>query len=145
MHRPSRTALEDRVEGDETGGVFGVSFGQFVPYDDHGNAARQANHDKASHVFGIATQENDGEGKHQKRANHPILQQREAEDFLVAEDLAQFFVADFSQRRVHHQDESHGNGNRSRANAEAIEKGHDPGQRPSRRYPNQHGGENPQR
>ena len=39
----------------------------------------------------------------------PISQfckQRQRQDFLVAEDFAQLFVADLRERRIHHQDEA---------------------------------------
>ena len=45
--------LEDRVEGHQAGAVLGVALGQIVPDDDHGDAARQADHDEADHVLGL--------------------------------------------------------------------------------------------
>ena len=49
--------LEDRVEGDQPGAVFGIALGQVVPDDDHGDATRQPDHDQAHHVLGLVVQE----------------------------------------------------------------------------------------
>ena len=72
--------LEDAVEGHETGGVLRVALGQLVPDDDHGDAARQADHDEPDHVLGVVVQEDDGQEEHQERPDDPVLHQREAED-----------------------------------------------------------------
>src|SRR3990170_468447 len=50
--------LENAVEGYNPGGVFRVASGQFVPHDDHGDTARQTDHDQPYHILGIAAQEN---------------------------------------------------------------------------------------
>ena len=72
------------------------TFGQLVPDDDHGDAARQADHDEAGHVFGIAAQEDDGEREHEDRPDDPVLHQGERQHFLVAKDLVQFLVANLA-------------------------------------------------
>ena len=46
--------LEDGVEGDEPRAVLRVPFREVVPHDDHGDAAGQADHDEAHHVFRVA-------------------------------------------------------------------------------------------
>ena len=136
--------LEDRVERDEAGGVFVVSFRQFIPDDHHGDAARQADHDEARHVLGIAAQEDDCQRKHQHRADHPVLHQGEKQDFLVPEDFSEFLIADFGERRVHHQDQADGNGNRCSADRKAIQKRHSAREDPARPNPDEHGGEDPE-
>ena len=102
--------LEDRVEGHQPGRILRVALGQVVPHDDHGNAPGQADHDQADHELRLAAQERDGQHEHQNRADDPVLQQREAQHLVVAEDVAQLFVLHLGQRRVHHQDEAQGNG-----------------------------------
>ena len=37
--------------------------------------------------------------EHQNRSDHPVLEQRDTENFPVGEHFAQFFVAYFGQRR----------------------------------------------
>ena len=84
-------------------------FGQFVPDDHHGDAARQPDHDQAGHVFGITAQEDDRQGEHQDRTDDPVLQQGEPQDLPVAEDVPQLLVVHLGERRVHHQDQPDGN------------------------------------
>ena len=65
--------------------------------------------------MGEISQENNGESKHQDRPDHPVLDKRDAENFPVFENIAQFFVADFCERGIHHQDQSERNGDIGRA------------------------------
>ena len=104
--------LEHRVERDQAGGVFRVTLRQLVPDDDHRDAPGEADHDQADHVLVIGdhrrgrraqrrrhdVQEDQREGEHQDRADDPVLDERQREDLRVAEDLAQFLVADLRQR-----------------------------------------------
>ncbi len=72
--------LEDGVEGHQPGGVLVVALGQLVPDDDHGDAARQPDHDQPDHVVGIGpeeAQEEDGQEEHQHRPDEPVLHQRQ--------------------------------------------------------------------
>ena len=85
-------------------------FGQVVPDDDHGDAAGQADHDQADHVLRVAAQEEDRQHEHQDGADDPVLHEREAEDLVVAEDLAQLLVLHLGQGRIHHQDQADGDG-----------------------------------
>ena len=119
--------LEDAVERHQPGGVFGVAFGQLVPDDHHGDAARQADHDQPDHVLGIAAQEDDRQHEHQDRADDPVLEQRQAQHLPVAEDVAQFFVLHFGQRRVHHQDQADGDGDIGGAHGNWLMKPSTPG------------------
>ncbi len=59
--------------------------------------------------------------EHQDGADDPVLNEREAQDFLVPEDLAEFLILDLGQRRVHHEDKADGNGNVGRADLEAVD------------------------
>src|SRR5450756_213309 len=58
--------LEDAVEGHQAGGVLGVALGQLVPDDDHGDAARQADHDEADHVLRVVVQKDDRQEEHEE-------------------------------------------------------------------------------
>ncbi len=114
--------LEDAVEGHQPSSVFRVSLRQFVPDNHHRNAAGQADHDEAHHVLRVVVQEQDGQGEHQYRADQPVLHERQTENLPVAEDLAHFLVADFRQRRVHHQDQTDGDRDVGRSNLEAVDR-----------------------
>ena len=114
--------LEDAVEGHQPGGILGITFGQLVPHDHHGDAARQADHDQPSHVFGIVVQEDDRQHEHQDGADDPVLQQRQAQHLPVAENLAQLVIMHFGQRRVHHQDQADGDGDVGGANRNGLVK-----------------------
>ena len=92
---------------------------------------------------GYPRKKDDRQRKHQDGTNHPVLHQRQQEDFLVAEHFSHFLVADFGERRVHHQDQPGGDWNRGRAHAEAIQKRNDTGQRPSGEDADEHGGKDP--
>ena len=97
--------LEYRVEGHEPRGVLRISFRQVVPYDNHGDAARQPHHDEAGHVFRVVpyhSQKQDCQEEHQYRPDDPVLHKRKHEHAPVAEDLAQLLVFHLGQRRVHH-------------------------------------------
>ena len=74
--------MEDGIERHQPGAVFGVALGQFVPYDDHGDAARQADHDEPDHVLGIAAQEEHGEDEHEHGADEPVLDQGQGQDLF---------------------------------------------------------------
>src|SRR6187402_549429 len=88
-------------------------------------------------------QEDRREREHQHWADHPVLHQRQAENPLVTEDLAQLFVADFSQWREHHDDEANGYGNICCPGLEAIHEGRGAGNKVPDAYPHGHREENP--
>ena len=115
--------LKDAVDGDQASDVIRVAFRQFVPDQHHRNAAGDADQDQAAHIGRFAAQEDDGEEKHQHRADEPVLHQRQTEHALVAEDLAQLLVAHLRQRREHHDDQADGDGNIRRAGLKAIDEG----------------------
>ena len=137
--------LEDRVEGDQAGAVFGVALGQVVPDDDHGDAAGEADHDEPDHVLGLVAQEEHGQAEHQDRANDPVLHERQPEDLGVAEDRAHLLVADLGQRRVHHQDEADGDGNVGRPDVESVDQRDDSRDQVSAADADRHGDEDPER
>src|SRR5664280_342642 len=55
--KPGKSAvkknLKNTVESNQARGIFRIAFGQFIPDDDHRDAAREPNHDQAHHVFGL--------------------------------------------------------------------------------------------
>ncbi len=137
--------LKDRVEGHQSRAVFGIALGQVIPHDDHGDAAGEADHDEAHHVLGLVAQKEQRQPGHQHRPHHPVLQQGQAKHALVAEDLAQLFVANLGQRRVHHQDEPDGDGPRRRSRAAGAIQALDGVRKPEAHGdPDPHGHENPQ-
>ena len=87
--------LEKRIEGHQASRIFRIASRQFVPHDDHRDAACETDHDQSSHVFRISAQEDDGQNKHQNRPDNPVLHERKAEHALVAKDLVQFSYRTF--------------------------------------------------
>ena len=65
--------LEDRVERDEPGAVFGVPLGEIVPNDDHRDTTSEADEDEAEHVLGLVTKKHHREREHQEGADEPVL------------------------------------------------------------------------
>ena len=100
--------LKDAVDGNQPSNVIRVAFRKFIPDQHHCDAAGDADQDQAAHIGGLAPQENYGQEEHQHRADKPVLHERQPENALVAEDLAQLFVAHLRQRRKHHDDEADG-------------------------------------
>ena len=137
--------LEDAVEGHEAGGVLGVAPGQLVPDDHHGDAARQADHDEADHVLGVVVQEDDGQEEHQERADEPVLHEREAEDLVVAEDVAELLVLHLGERRIHHHDEADGDGDVGRAHRPLLDELGQAREGPAEDHADGHGEEDPER
>jgi hypothetical protein len=135
--------LEDGVEGYEPGGVLGVSLGELVPDDDHGDAARQADHDEPDHVLGVVVQEDDRQEEHEERADDPVLHQRETEDLVVAEDLAELLVLHLGERRIHHHDEPDGDGDVGRPDVEPVDEAGHAGEGPTEEHADGHGKEDP--
>ena len=123
--------LENGVKGHQSGAVFRVPRGQFVPDDDHGNTAGQADHDQTHHVFRVAGQKKDGQKKHQDGTDDPVLDQGKEQDPVIFKDFAQFLVLDLGQRGIHHQDQTDGNGDIGGPGLEEVpELGH-----PGKKYP----------
>ena len=137
--------LKDRIEGNQTGRVLGRALGDLVPDDDHGDAARQTDHDQADHVFRLVGQKDDGQREHQERPDDPVLEQRQAEDLAVGEDIGQFLVAHLGERRIHHQDQAQGNRDVGRADLEGIDEILGPRHEVAERDAQPHGGEDPDR
>ena len=137
--------LKDAVEGHQSGGVIGVSLRQLIPHNHHGDAARQANQNQPGPVLRIAAQKDDRQRKHQHRADHPVLHQREAQHLAIAKDLAQPLILHLGQRRIHHQDQAHGDGNVRRARLIALQqRGHIRHKAPQRNA-GRHGQKDPKR
>ena len=137
--------LKDAVDGDETGNVVGVAFGQFVPHQHHCDAAGDADQDQAAHVGRFTAQKDDCEQEHQHGADEPVLHQREPEDALVAKDLAQLLVADLRQRRKHHDDEADGDRDVRRAGLKAVDEAGRGRNEVTDRDADRHGEEDPER
>ena len=137
--------LEDAVEGDEAGGVLGVALGELVPDDDHGDAARQADHDEADHVLGVVVQEDDRQEEHEQRPDDPVLHQREPEDPVVAKDVAELLVLHLGERRIHHHDEADGDGDVGGADVERVDEVGHAGEGPAQEHADGHGEEDPER
>ena len=135
--------LEERIEGHQAGRVFRVALGQFIPHDDHGNAPRQADHDQPGHVFRIAAQEYNRQTEHQDRPHHPVLHERQTEHLLVAKDFVQFLVSHLGERRIHHDNQSHGDRDGRSSNAETVQKWHHSGHKPPEHDPGSHGRKDP--
>ena len=106
-----------------------VALGQVVPDDDHGDAAGQADHDQAVHVLGLVAEEDDGQGEHQERSDDPVLDEGQAENLDVLEDVAELLVFHLGQGRIHHQDQADGDGDVGRARLELVDEADDAGTR----------------
>ncbi len=113
--------LEDRVEGDQARRILRGTLGELVPDDHHRDAARQADHDEADHVFRLVVQEDDRQREHQHRPDDPVLHQRQRQHLPVAEDVGQLLVAHLRKRRVHHQHQADRDGDVGRSDLEAID------------------------
>ena len=53
-------------------------------------------------VFRIAVKKNNRQKEHENRSDYPVLDKRETEYLFVSEDLAEFFILYFCERRIHH-------------------------------------------
>jgi hypothetical protein len=91
------------------------------------DAPRQADHDQARHVRGIPAEEEEREGEHEDRADDPVLQEGQAEDLPIAEDVPELFVAHLCEGRVHHEDETDRYGNVGCSDLESIDEPFHPG------------------
>jgi hypothetical protein len=76
-------------------------------------------------------------------SDQPILDERQPEHPLVAEDLMQFLVANFGEWRVHHHDQPDRDRNRCCSHTEAIEERNYARDEPPENDANEHGAENP--
>ena len=137
--------LEDGVEGDEAGSVLGVALGELVPDDHHRDAAREAHHDESDHELRVVVQEDDRQQEHDDRPDDPVLHQREAEDPVVAEDVAEFLVAHLGERRIHHHDEADGDGDVGGAHGPLLDELRDALVGPAEADADEHGEEDPER
>ena len=115
--------LEYRIKRHKTSGVFRITAGKVVPDDHHRDAPCEADHDETDHVFGIGVEKDDRKNEHQNGTDDPVLDEREAKDFLISEYFAELLILDLRKWRVHHQDKTDGNGNVGRANLEAVDEG----------------------
>ena len=98
---------------------------------------------RPGHVLGIVAQEDDREREHQHGPITQFCTSESASTCLLRKTSSQLLVAHLRQRRVHHQDQADGDGDRCRADAEAVEKRHDARDEPARADPERHGGEDP--
>ncbi len=65
--------LEDAVEGDQPGRVFGVSTGEPVLDHDHRDAAGKTDQDKPGQIVWLVLQKRRRQTEHQKRPDDPVL------------------------------------------------------------------------
>ena len=136
--------LEDRVEGDEPRTVLRVALRKLIPHDDHGDAAGEADHDEAHHVFRVTPQEYDGQDEHQDGADHPVLHERQAEHLDVLEHLAELLVPHLRKGRVHHENQADGDGNVGGPALELVPEIDDAGKDIAPADADEHGEEDPQ-
>ena len=113
--------LKDAVDGDQSGNIIRVAVRQFIPHHDHCDAARNADQDESAHISRLAAKKHNGEDKHQRRTDKPVLDQRQAEHALVAEDIMQLLVSNLCQRREHHDDQPNGDGDIRCAALKAVD------------------------
>ena len=116
----------------------GVTLGQIVPDDDHGDAAGQADQDQPHHIFVVSGEKGHRQPEHQNRSDQPVLDQRQGQHLGVAEDLVQLLVAHLGQGRIHHQNQADGDGQVGGADLEGVDNLADPrdtGNRPGLRPP----------
>ena len=137
--------LEDRIERDQTGRVFGRALGDLVPHDHHGDAAGEADKDEAGHVFRLVRQENYRQREHENRANHPVLNERKGQNLRIPEDARQFLEAHLGEGRIHHQDEAQRNRHVGGAKLEGIDEAPHARDERAKRDAGRHCRENPHR
>src|ERR1019366_7680037 len=113
--------LKNTVDGDESSDVVCVAIRQLIPDQNHRDTASDANQDKAAHVGRFTAKKNYRKDEHERWPNDPVLNQRQSQDPLVAENIAQFLVSNFRQRREHHDDQSDGDRNVGRPALKAID------------------------
>ncbi len=121
-----------------------VAVGQVVPDQHHRDAARQAHQDESHGVSGKVSQQQHGEQEHDHRPDDPVLEERQGEDPLVPQNDPELLVAHLGQRRVHHEDEADGDGDRRGPDLRGlVQRLH--GLRPqvADGHPDGHGGEDP--
>ena len=95
--------LEDRVERDQDRGHLAVAAGQVGPDQHHRDAPGQADQDDPGAVGGLVREQQPGQREHDRRADHPVEQQRDGHHPAVGGDPPDLGVADLGQHRVHHQ------------------------------------------
>ena len=88
--------LENRVECDEPRAIVGIAAGQIVPNYYHRDAAGEPDQNQPSHELGTIAQKNNGQSKHEDRADDPVLHQRKDEYSPVAKYVSQFVVVRLS-------------------------------------------------
>ena len=101
--------LEDAVEGDEDGAVIAVTTGKVRPYEDHGDAAGNADEDEALTEVRPVGEKGPGEGGHEEGGEDPVKEEGDEEvgpEGTGAEEKVQSFVANFAEDGVHHDEEA---------------------------------------
>jgi hypothetical protein len=88
---------------------------------------------------GYPSEEKDSQGKHEHRADKPVLKEGQTEHLSVSEDLPHLLVPHLGEGRVHHKDEARCDGYVGGAHLEALHKAPDPGQEISGSHPKGHG------
>ena len=125
--------LEDRVEGHEARAVFRIA-ARASSFQTITMAMQRARPIiiRPDHVLWLVPQENDGEGSHEDRADDPVLDEGQAEDLAVLEDILHLVVAHLRQRRVHHEYEADRYRDIGRPDGEPVPERRDAGDEGSR-------------
>ncbi len=136
--------LEDGVKCHKPCAVLRVSRGQIIPHDNHGNTAGQPDHDQAHHIFVMAAEKGNGEQEHQDGADHPVLDQGKCKHFKITKYVTQLLIPHLGKGRVHHQDQSDGNGDIGGAHLKMIDHTPDIGEEITTAHADKHGQEYPE-
>ena len=106
--------LEYRVQAHDCGTVLTVALGKVIPDNNHRDTPGNSYEDKTVHEHRLVPEKNDRKGKHQHRADYPVLDKRKPEDFRVLEHFPEFLIPHLREWRVHHEDKPDRNRNRGR-------------------------------
>lgn len=102
--------MEHTVQDDEDRAIVHVAARELVPHHDHGDTARQADHDDACAVCREVRQCRPREGEHHEWCDYPVQQEREEdvrEHAPREEDAREHFVLHLREDRPHHDDEAY--------------------------------------
>ena len=83
------------------------------------------------------------QAEHQNGADYPVLHQGENQDSCISENLVQFLIPHFGQRRVHHENQTDGNGNIGGTDLKGINHIPDTRVQPAAQNTCKHGCKNP--
>ena len=75
--------LENGIECHQSGSVFGISSGQFVPDDHHRDTTGEPDQYQAIHIVGIILQEYYRQKEHKHRTNKPVLNKAQSQYLII--------------------------------------------------------------